>query len=94
MELSIVANKWNVPSTPVAFYSKAKYDPRRPKETSMQEKKEEHAVTSKTTKFTFRTKKIEGGLDLGKKERLTLKRCKRRITPSLSLMCPQCLMSY
>ncbi|GAA0154980.1 hypothetical protein LIER_12812 [Lithospermum erythrorhizon] len=73
MELSIAVNKGHVPSTPTASYSKAMYDLRRPKQTSKLEKKEAHAVTSKTTKFTFRTKKVEGRLDLGKRERLTLK---------------------
>ncbi|GAA0184103.1 hypothetical protein LIER_31402 [Lithospermum erythrorhizon] len=73
MELSIVANKGYIPSTPAASDSKAKYEPRKPKEASKLEKKEEHVVTSKINKFSFRTKKVEGGLDLGKKERLTLK---------------------
>ncbi|GAA0153191.1 hypothetical protein LIER_11493 [Lithospermum erythrorhizon] len=74
MELNIATNKGDIPSVPAASYSKARYEPRKPKEASKLEKKETHDMTSKTIKFSFRTKKIEGGLDLVKKERLTLKR--------------------
>ncbi|GAA0176577.1 hypothetical protein LIER_29547 [Lithospermum erythrorhizon] len=83
MELSIAVNKEDVPSVSAASYSKAKYDPRKPKDASKIEKKEAHAVTSKTTKFSFRTKKVEGGLDLGKKECLTLKEMQENDYPFL-----------
>ncbi|GAA0159755.1 hypothetical protein LIER_16461 [Lithospermum erythrorhizon] len=75
--------RWHEPSTPTTPYSKAKYDPRKSKKTSKLEKKEEHAVTSKMTKFTFRTKKDDGGLDLGKKERLILKGMQEKEYPFL-----------
>ncbi|GAA0145871.1 hypothetical protein LIER_36213 [Lithospermum erythrorhizon] len=83
MELNFATNKGNVPSTPATPYSKAKYDLRRPKETSKLEKKEAHVVTSETTKFTFRAKKVEGGLNLEKKEHLTLKEIREKEYPFL-----------
>ncbi|GAA0171789.1 hypothetical protein LIER_25743 [Lithospermum erythrorhizon] len=63
MELSITENKGYVPSTPAASYSKAKYEIRMPKEASKLEKKEVDAVNSKTTKFSFKTKKVNRPID-------------------------------
>ncbi|GAA0170940.1 hypothetical protein LIER_25091 [Lithospermum erythrorhizon] len=92
LELSIAANKeYNkeyVPSTPVACYSKAKYEPRKPKEASKLKKKEAHAVTFKTTKFSFRTKKVKGWPDLGKKKCLTLKEMQKKDYPFLDYDVP------
>ncbi|GAA0153612.1 hypothetical protein LIER_11810 [Lithospermum erythrorhizon] len=43
------------------------------REASQIEKKDAHAITSKSTKFYFKTKRTEGGLNLGDSKRLTLK---------------------
>ncbi|GAA0158373.1 hypothetical protein LIER_15421 [Lithospermum erythrorhizon] len=88
MELSNAANKGYVPSAPAASCSKAKYEPRKSKEASKLEKKEAHVVPSKTAKFSFRTKKVGGGLDLGKKERLTLKQMQEKHYPFLEYDVP------
>ncbi|GAA0138460.1 hypothetical protein LIER_00205 [Lithospermum erythrorhizon] len=60
---------------------KARYEPRKPNEASKLEKKEAHDVTSEMTKFSFRTKKVEGGLDPGNKEHLTLKEMQEKDYP-------------
>ncbi|GAA0172014.1 hypothetical protein LIER_25924 [Lithospermum erythrorhizon] len=88
MELNIAANQGHVPSTPAAFYSKAKYNPRKPKETSNLKKKEEHVVTSKETKFAFKTKNFLGRLVLGRKERLTHKEMQEKEYPFLDCDIP------
>ncbi|GAA0139191.1 hypothetical protein LIER_00789 [Lithospermum erythrorhizon] len=73
MELTIAANRSRDANTAVATPYKAKYEPKKPTEASKIEKKDARAITSRSTKFSFKTKITEGGLNLGDSKRLTLK---------------------
>ncbi|GAA0167080.1 hypothetical protein LIER_22093 [Lithospermum erythrorhizon] len=72
MEVTIGANKGKGTNTSTTTPYKAKYETKKPKDTSKVEKKDAYVVTSKSTKFSFKTKRTEGGLNLGDKKRLTL----------------------
>ncbi|GAA0154129.1 hypothetical protein LIER_37806 [Lithospermum erythrorhizon] len=73
MEQTIAANKGKDAITTKVTPYKAKYEAKRPREASKIEKKDAHAITSKSTKFSFKTKRREGGLTIGDNKRLTLK---------------------
>ncbi|GAA0165027.1 hypothetical protein LIER_20528 [Lithospermum erythrorhizon] len=70
MELSIAANK-----------VKTKYEVRKPADSTKISKKDANVVTLKSSKFSFKTKKMEGGLNLGDKGRLTLKEMQAKEYP-------------
>ncbi|GAA0140288.1 hypothetical protein LIER_01667 [Lithospermum erythrorhizon] len=61
MELTIASNKWRSASTAAAAPYKAKYEAKKPREASKIEKNDAHAITSKSIKFSFKTKRMEGG---------------------------------
>ncbi|GAA0164143.1 hypothetical protein LIER_19850 [Lithospermum erythrorhizon] len=73
MELTIAANNGEGSTTPATASSRAKDEVKKPRDTSRVEKKESHVVTSKSTEFSFKTKRTEGGLDLGDEKCLSLK---------------------
>ncbi|GAA0166762.1 hypothetical protein LIER_21847 [Lithospermum erythrorhizon] len=81
MELTIAANKGRSATTATITPYKAKYEVKRPREASKMEKKEAHAITSKSTKFSFKTKRTEGGLNLGESKRLSLKEMQAKEYP-------------
>ncbi|GAA0163360.1 hypothetical protein LIER_19245 [Lithospermum erythrorhizon] len=81
MELTIAANKGKGANTAAIAPYKAKYDAKRPGGASKIEKKDARAITSKSTKFSFKTKRTKGGLDLGDNKRLTLKEMQTKEYP-------------
>ncbi|GAA0138807.1 hypothetical protein LIER_00481 [Lithospermum erythrorhizon] len=81
MELTIAANKGKGVSTAEVTPYKAKYEAKRPREASKTEKKDAHNTTSKSTKFSFKTKRTEGGLNFGDSKRLTLKEMQAKKYP-------------
>ncbi|GAA0146913.1 hypothetical protein LIER_06745 [Lithospermum erythrorhizon] len=68
MELTIAANKGEGSTAPIAAPSRAKYKVKKPRDDPRIEKNESHAVTSKSTKVFFKTKRTEGDLELNEKK--------------------------
>ncbi|GAA0158685.1 hypothetical protein LIER_15643 [Lithospermum erythrorhizon] len=81
MELSIAATKVRGAGTAAATPYKAKCEAKKPREASKVEKKDVHTITSKSTKFSFKTKRTEGGLNLGDSKRLTMKEMQAKEYP-------------
>ncbi|GAA0146005.1 hypothetical protein LIER_06056 [Lithospermum erythrorhizon] len=81
MELSIIANKGKGVSIAAVTPYKAKYEAKRPREASKTEKKDAHTITSTSIKFYFKTKRTEGGLNLGDSKCLTLKEMQAKEYP-------------
>ncbi|GAA0145739.1 hypothetical protein LIER_05863 [Lithospermum erythrorhizon] len=74
MELSIAKNKGQASTTHHTTPLKTKYEVKKPDDSTKISNKEDNVLTSNSSEFSFKTKKTEGGLNLGDKRALGIKR--------------------